>query len=62
MTGLIDRIQEGAVNTEIVIDLGGGLSVAAVVTNDSVTRLGLTVGQPASALFKASSVILGVPA
>ena len=62
LTGQIARIQEGAVNTEIVIDLGGGLSVAAVVTNDSVTRLGLTVGQPASALFKASSVILGVPA
>lgn len=62
LSGQIARIQEGAVNAEVVIDLGGGLSVAAVVTNESVSSLGLTVGQPASALFKASSVILGVPA
>lgn len=62
LTGQIERIQRGAVNAEVVIALGGGLTVAAVVTNDSVTALGLAEGQTASALFKASSVILGVPA
>ena len=62
LTGQIERIQIGAVNSDVVIALGGGLTVAAVVTNESVNSLCLKEGQTASALFKASSVILGVPA
>lgn len=62
LSGRIARIQPGAVNTEVVIELGEGLSVAAIVTQESGEQLGLAVGQPATALFKASSVILGVPA
>ena len=35
-----------------------GKSVCAVVTHDSVEKLGLVVGEQACAVFKASSVIL----
>ena len=42
--------------------LPNGAAVAAIVTNDSATNLELAVGKQATALFKASSVILGVPA
>ena len=52
----------GAVNAEVVLDLGSGTSIAAIVTQASVQALGLTVGRPATALFKASSVIVGVMA
>ncbi|WP_137939360.1 TOBE domain-containing protein [Chitinivorax sp. B] len=62
LSGTITRLQAGAVNTEIVLDLSGGGSVAAIVTNDSADTLGLSVGKTATAIFKASSVILGVPA
>lgn len=60
LTGTISRLQPGAVNTEIVIDLPGGGAVASIITNESVANLGLAVGGKASAIFKASSVIVGV--
>jgi molybdopterin-binding protein len=52
-------VKPGAVNTEVTIS-AGGLQIAAIITNDSATRLGLATGTPASAVFKASSVIIAV--
>ena len=60
LTGTISRLVKGAVNTEVVIDVKGGNSVAAVITNEAVKSLKLREGAPASAIFKASSVIVGV--
>ncbi|MGQ5522150.1 TOBE domain-containing protein [Chitinimonas sp. PSY-7] len=62
LAGQVSRLQPGGVNTEVVIDLSAGGSIAAIITNDSVENLALAVGKLASAMFKASSVILGVPA
>ena len=62
LRGSIARIQPGAVNSEVVLDLPGGATLAAIVTNPSCAALGLAVGQSATAIFKASSVIVGVPA
>jgi molybdate transport system regulatory protein len=56
------RCQEGAVNAEVVIELPGGKTVAAIITNESVKTLGLKEGMRASALIKASHIILAVPA
>jgi molybdate transport system regulatory protein len=56
--GEVSRIHAGTVNSDVTLSLPGGRVVAAVVTSDSVDNLGLVVGQPACALFKASSVIL----
>jgi molybdate transport system regulatory protein len=60
LTGRIDRITRGNVNTEVVLSLDGGNNVSVVVTDDSVQSLGLVEGGTACAVFKASSVILGV--
>ncbi|MBQ0919473.1 TOBE domain-containing protein [Hydrogenophaga aromaticivorans] len=57
--GLVQKIHRGPVNTEVTLDLPGGHHVlTAVVTDQSVERLGLAVGQPVTAIFKASSVFL----
>jgi molybdate transport system regulatory protein len=60
--GTISRLTPGAVNTEVVLDLAGGGSIAAIITNDSAQALELAEGKSATAMFKASSVIVGVPA
>ena len=62
LAGKVTRIVPGAVNTEVVLELPSGGSVAAVITNQSVKTLGLAEGSAATAVFKASSVILGVAA
>jgi molybdate transport system regulatory protein len=46
----------------VVIDIDGGLAIAAIVTQASGAALGLAPGVSATAFFKASSVILAVTA
>lgn len=60
--GTVVRCQEGAVSGEVIIELSGGKTVAAIVTNDSIKSLGLKEGVKACALIKASHVILAVNA
>ena len=62
LAGQVSRLITGAVNTEVVIDLAGGGSVAAIITNESSKALALAEGTTATAIFKASSVIVGAPA
>lgn len=62
LEGKVRKVTPGAVNSEVVIELKGGLSVAAVITNVAARELKLAPGVAASAIFKASSVILGVAA
>lgn len=61
LSGSISRLHEGAVNTDVALDLGGGKTVGAIITNESAQRLGLAEGGTAGALFKASSVIIALP-
>lgn len=60
LVGKIIKIVQGAVNAEVVMQLAGGNTVSAIITNDSVGHLALAEGVDICAVFKASSVILGV--
>jgi len=62
LKGQVLRLTEGAVNSEVILALPGGGTVAAIVTQSSAQSLGLSVGSEATAIFKASSVIIGVAA
>jgi molybdate transport system regulatory protein len=52
------EIIEGPVNTEVDVEIGGGNTVSAVITQASSQRLGLKEGGHACTPFKAFSVIL----
>lgn len=58
--GTVIRREDGAVNSEFVLDIGGGKTIAAIVTKESANDLGLNPGDAACALVKASHVILAV--
>jgi molybdate transport system regulatory protein len=60
LCGTVERIGTGAVNTEVVLALDGGTRLTAIITCESATELGLTVGGRACALIKAPHVILAV--
>lgn len=60
LTGKIVHIEEGSVNDEVSIGLGGGHIITSVITRTSVEKLGLAVGVEASAIVKASTVILAI--
>ena len=57
-SGTVCTVTPGAVNSEVVIDIGGGAQIVAIVTKESVEELGLAPGREAMALVKASFVIL----
>ena len=60
LRGKVASVTPGAVSSEVVIAIEGGGSIAAIVTQASAKALRLAPGVQATALFKASSVILGV--
>jgi molybdate transport system regulatory protein len=60
LRGKVSSVTLGAVNAEVSLALDDATTITAIITNESVTTLGLVQGQVAIAAFKASSVILGV--
>lgn len=58
--GKIINVTEGAVNTEVTMELPGRNTISAVITNESAHEIKLRAGDYAFAIFKASSVIIGV--
>ncbi len=62
LSGDVVKLTPGAVNTEVIIQIKGGNTICAIITNDSVRELALAEGKPATAIFNASNVIIGVPA
>lgn len=62
LEGKVLSVNDGAVNAEVVIELAGGSKVYSIVTRDAVAELSLVPGVSATAVIKASHIILGVPA
>jgi molybdate transport system regulatory protein len=60
LKGTILKITPGPINAEVILTLDGGQQIAAVITNQSVTSLGLAAGKVAYAIVKASTILIGV--
>jgi molybdate transport system regulatory protein len=60
LEGTVKRVELGTVNAEVSLELSGGVMLHAVITKASVQGMELKAGDTATALFKASTVILAV--
>ena len=60
LAGVVSKVQDGAVNSEVILTLPGGTKVVASITKASVKKLGLKKGTKACAVIKASNVMVGV--
>ena len=58
LRGTVSSINADGLLAEVVLDLGGGNEIVAVITRSSADRLGLQVGSPAFAIIKATEVLL----
>ena len=60
LAGTIRKIDLGAVNAEVTLEVAPNLTIVSIITNDAVEGLRLKVGERAYAVIKASSVMIGV--
>jgi molybdate transport system regulatory protein len=60
LCGTLRELRHGSVSSEAIIELEGGKTLTAIVTEESAKAMALEPGSPVCALFKASHVILGV--
>lgn len=54
----VSEIRKGAVNSEVILKLADDVSLAAVITDESVQNLEVAVGKSVTALIKSSFVML----
>jgi molybdopterin-binding protein len=59
LKGTIREVVKGQTTAHVRIDIGGGVTVTASITNEAVDDLGLKVGDAAWAVIKASDVMIG---
>ncbi|QNN22162.1 TOBE domain-containing protein [Planctomycetales bacterium ZRK34] len=60
LCGKVTELKVGSVNTVVKIQLSKQPIVTAVITNDSAEELGLAVGGEATAVIKASNIMVGI--
>ena len=60
LAGKIIKIEEGAVNAIVTLEITGGDKVSSTISMAAVKELGLASGQEAKAVIKATSVMIAV--
>ena len=60
LAGTVKQITHGAINTEVTVELPGGMEIVSIITKTSAENLGLEEGKSVYAIIKASNVMIGV--
>lgn len=60
LKGRVVKVDQGAVNSEVTIELPGGQQVVSIITKVSAESLGLAEGKEVYAVIKASNVMVAV--
>jgi molybdopterin-binding protein len=60
LKGRVKKVTQGAVNTEVILELPGGIEIVSIITKESAESMKIAEGKEAIALIKASSVMLAV--
>jgi molybdopterin-binding protein len=58
--GKVKKINPGAVNSEVIIEIPGGTEIVSVITKGSADSLKLAAGKEVYAVIKASNVMIAV--
>jgi len=58
LKGIVKSVEQGAVNSEVVVELSNGIEVVAIITRESAERLQLNTGKNVYAVIKASDVMI----
>ena len=59
LKGTIEAINVGAINAEVIVNIGNGDKVVSIVTMNSIEKMGLKVGISVDAIIKASDIMIG---
>jgi molybdopterin-binding protein len=60
LSGKVVALTKGATTAHVKIEIAAGAVVTASITNEAVDALGLAVGKKASAVIKASDVMVAI--
>jgi molybdopterin-binding protein len=60
LKGKVKQVKAGAVNTEVIVELPGGIEVVSIITKESASNLKLAKGKAVYAVIKASNVMIAV--
>jgi molybdopterin-binding protein len=58
LKGTVKKVEAGAVNSEVTIELSGGVEIVAIITRQSAEHLQLAAGKVVHAVIKASDVMI----
>ncbi len=60
LKGKVKDVKPGVVNSEVIVELSGGMQIVSVITKESAENLGLTKGKEVYAVIKASNVMIAI--
>ena len=61
LKGKILNVDEGLITSKVMLDLGNGNIISAIISKDAITDLDLKKGDTAYAIIKSTEVIIGTP-